>query len=100
LYKTHNLAGVIKIRRLEGLRHMIRVAQTRVDNNIFESKPEGRRVGGPRLRGLEDVENDLRKLKVKRRQKENNREEWASVVKEAKVLGGPYSQGVSNSQHL
>jgi hypothetical protein len=63
------------MRRLEGLRHMIRAAQRRVNKNIFESKPEGRRrVGGPRLRELEDAENDLRELKVKRRQKANNRE--------------------------
>jgi hypothetical protein len=37
---------------------------------------------------MEDVENDLRELKVKRwRQKTNNRDEWESVLKRAKILG-------------
>jgi hypothetical protein len=38
-----------------------------------------------------NVENDLRVMKIKRWQKKKaqNREEWASVIKEAKVLKGP-----------
>jgi hypothetical protein len=45
------------------------------------------------------VENDLRVMKIKRwRKKAQNREEWASVIKEAKVLKGPYSQGASKFQ--
>jgi hypothetical protein len=36
------------------------------------------------------------KVKVMRlRQKANNKEEQASVIKEARVLGGPCSQGVN-----
>jgi hypothetical protein len=68
-----------------------RTDQRRVVKKIFEIKPEGRRkVGRPRLRWLDDVENDLRVIKVKRwRKKAQNREERASVVKEAKVLRGP-----------
>jgi hypothetical protein len=65
--------------------------QRRVAKKICGSKSEGRRkVGRPRLRWLDDVENYLRVMKVKRwRIKSQNREEWASVVKEAKVLKGP-----------
>jgi hypothetical protein len=37
-----------------------------------------------------DVENDLRVMKIKRwRKKAQNREEWASVIREAKVLTRP-----------
>jgi hypothetical protein len=44
-------------------------------------------VGRARLRWLEDEENDLQELKVKKwRQESNNTEEWTSALKEAKVL--------------
>ena len=58
---------------------------------IFESKPEGsRRRGRPRLRWLEDAEKDLREMKVKTwRQKIVDREEWASVIKEAQAHRWP-----------
>jgi hypothetical protein len=62
-----------------------------VVKKIFESKPEGRRrMGRPRLRWLEDAEKSLWEMKVKRwREKAMEREEWASVIKEAKALRGP-----------
>jgi len=45
----------------------------------------------PRLRWIDDVEDDLRKLGVKRwRTKASDREEWASIIREAKAkLKGP-----------
>jgi hypothetical protein len=43
-----------------------------------------------RFSWLDDAENDLRKLKMKRwRQKANNIEKLPSLLKEAKVLRGP-----------
>jgi hypothetical protein len=61
--------------------------QTRMAKKSFESKAEGRRkVGRPRLRRLEDEEYGLLRLKLKNwREKANNKEQWASVVKEAKT---------------
>jgi hypothetical protein len=39
---------------------------------------------------VENLENDLRELKANRlKRMANDTEEWASVVNEAKVLGGP-----------
>jgi plasmid maintenance system killer protein len=50
---------------------------------------KGEKVCRLRLRWLDDVENDLRVMKIKRwRKKAQNREDWASVIKEAKVLKG------------
>jgi hypothetical protein len=65
--------------------------QERTVKKIFENKSEGsRRRGRPRLRGLEDVEKDLSKMKVKRwRQKTEGRKEWAFVITEAKAVRGP-----------
>jgi hypothetical protein len=40
-------------------------------------------VERPRLRWLEDVENDVSELKVTRwKEKANNKEEWTSALKE------------------
>ena len=83
---------IIKIQRLEWLGHVIRVNETRSVKKIFEGKLEGRRgKGRPRLRWINDVEDDLRKLGVKRwRTKALDREELASILREAKAkLKGP-----------
>jgi hypothetical protein len=66
--------------------------ETRSVKKIFQGKLGGQRgKGQPRLRWINDVEDDLRKLGVKRwRTKALEREEWASIVKEAKAkLKGP-----------
>ena len=91
-YKSQDIVFVIKIRRLEWLGHVSRMNETRSVKKIFEGKLEGRRGRGrPRLRWINDVEDDLRKLGVKRcRTKALYREEWASIVGEAKAkLKGP-----------
>ena len=91
-YKSQDIVTVIKIRRLEWIGHIIRMNETRSVKKIFEGKLEGRRGRGrPRLRWINDVEDDLRKLGVKRwRAKALNREQWASILREAKAkLKGP-----------
>ena len=64
-YISQDILTVIKIRRLEWLGHVIRMNGTRSVKNDFEGKLEGRRGRGrPRLRWINDVEDDLRKLGV------------------------------------
>jgi hypothetical protein len=80
------------MQRLEWLGHVIIMDETRSVNKIFEGKLEERRGRGrPRLRWINDVEDDLRELGVKRwRTKALNRLEWASIIREAKAkLKGP-----------
>jgi len=66
-YKTPDIVSIIKIRRLEWLGHVVRMNETRCAKKIFEGKLEGRRGRGrPRLRWINDVEDGLRNLGVKR----------------------------------
>ena len=91
-YKSQDIVTVIKIRRLEWIGHVIRMNESRSVEKMFEGKLEGRRGRGrPRLRWIDNVEDDLRKLGVKRwRGKALGREEWTSIVREDKAkLKGP-----------
>ena len=66
-YKSQDIVTVIKIQKLEWLGRVIRMNETRSLKKNFEGKLEGRRGRGrPRLRWINDVEDDLRKLGVKR----------------------------------
>jgi len=66
-YKTPDIVSIIKIQRLEWLGHVVRMNEIRSIKKIFEGKLEGRRGRGrPRLRWINDVEDDLRKFGVKR----------------------------------
>ena len=66
-YKSQDIVTVMKIWRLEWLGLVIRMNETRSVKKIFEGKLEGRRGRGwPRRRWITDVEDDLRKLGVKR----------------------------------
>ena len=71
---------------MEWFGHVIRMNEIRSVKKVFEGKLEGRRgIGRPRLRWINDLEENLRQLGVKRwRMKALDREEWASIVREAK----------------
>jgi CRISPR/Cas system CSM-associated protein Csm2 small subunit len=61
-------------------------SQTRIKKKRLYSKI---RKGRPRMRWLDDVESDLKKMKVKGwKEKHRDREEWRLVVEEAKAHPG------------
>ena len=77
---------------MEWLGHVTGMNDSRSVKKFFEGKLEGRRGRGrSRLRWINDVEDDLRKLGVKRwRTKALDREDWESIIREAKAkLKGP-----------
>jgi hypothetical protein len=54
------------------------------------SKPDGKSVRRPKMRWLDDVEEDLRMMRISVwRGKARGRDEWKSVLREVKVLQGP-----------
>jgi hypothetical protein len=71
--------------------HVERMPEDRVIRKLYMSKPEGRRsVGRPKMRWLDDVEEDLRKMRIGGwRGRARGRDEWKSVLREVKVLQGP-----------
>jgi hypothetical protein len=87
-YKILGIVADIKKKALEWIGHVVRMDQERAIKKISESEPEGsRKRGRPRLRWLEDVSKDPLVRKIKKwRQKAGNREELASIIKEAKAL--------------
>jgi hypothetical protein len=54
---------------------------------VFISKPEGRRgIGRPKLRWLDDVEDDIKALVIRRwRIKAQDGNEWTAIKRKAKV---------------
>ncbi|PSN54960.1 hypothetical protein C0J52_02305 [Blattella germanica] len=69
------------------------MSQDREGKKILDGNMGGcRRRGRPRLRWIDDVEEDLKQLGVRRwRSKAMDRDLWASITKEAEVkrLKGP-----------
>jgi hypothetical protein len=57
---------------------------------LYMSKPEGRSVGRPKMRWFDDVEEDLRMMRISGwRGKARRSYEWKSVLREIKVLQAP-----------
>jgi hypothetical protein len=66
--------------------HVERMSEYRIIKKLYMSKPEGRRsVGRPKMRWLDDVEEDLRKMRIGGwRGKARRRDEWKYVLREVK----------------
>jgi hypothetical protein len=97
LYDELEILTEVKRMRLRWLGHMERMSDDRSTKKLNSNKPEGLRlVGRPRKRCLDEVEQDLEKIVVRGlRRRAQNRDEWRSIVTEAKVLHGQQRQGVS-----
>jgi len=75
---------------LSWLEHVERVSEEMVGKRLYQNTPEGSRsVGRPRLRWMDDVREDLRRMGVTNWTiTTHRRDDWKMVVKEAKVLQG------------
>jgi hypothetical protein len=90
LYEELDIVTDVKRMRLRWLGHMERMSDDRSTNKLYSNKPEGLRlVGRPRKRWLDEVEQDLKQMGVRGwRRRAQKRDEWRSILKEAKVLHG------------
>jgi hypothetical protein len=85
--KELDIVAEIKKARWRWLGHLERMSEDRIIKKLYMSKPEGRSVGRPKMRWLDDVE---RKMRISGwRGKARRRDEWKSVLREVKVLQGP-----------
>jgi hypothetical protein len=67
MYGQPDIISEIKSKRLEWLGHVARMEEKRMVKRVFEGNPGGRRkTGRPRKRWLDDTEEGLRLMKVKR----------------------------------
>jgi len=87
LIKKKNVVIFIKSQRLRWAAHVIRMVTIRTDKKLTERDPcSSRLVGRPRLRWLEQVEEDLKKTKVRNwREKCKDRRLWKEIVKQTKT---------------
>jgi hypothetical protein len=82
MYGQPDIFAEIKSKRLEWLGHVARMEENRLVKRVFEEHPGGRRkTGRPRKRWLDNIEEDLRLMNLKRwRKKATEREVWAKIV--------------------
>jgi hypothetical protein len=90
LIKKENIVRFIKSQRLRWAAHVIRMDTTRTVKKLTEWNPHlSRPVGKPRLRWLNQVEEDLKELKVRNwREKCKDRRLWNEIAKGAKTHQG------------
>jgi hypothetical protein len=88
-----NIINYIKVKRLAWAGHLMRMNDKTIQK-IFNAKPDGvRRVGRPKLRWEDGVDQDMRLLEVKNwKRVALKRDEWTKLLKMARVHHGLSSQ--------
>ena len=90
LIKKKNIVQFVKSQRLWWAAHVVRMDTTRTVKKVTEWEPcSSRAVGRPRLRWLDQVEEDLKKMKVRNWiEKCKDRRLWNEIVKQARTHQG------------
>jgi seryl-tRNA(Sec) selenium transferase len=88
--QAKNIVRFIKSQRLRWAAHVIRMDITRTVKRLTEWEPcSSRPVGRPRLRWLNQVEENLQKIKARNcREKCKDRSLWNKIVQQAKIHQG------------
>jgi hypothetical protein len=90
LIKKENIVRFIKSQRLRWAAHVIRMDKTRTVKKLTDWDPRlSRSVGKPRVIWLNQVEDDLKNMRVRNwREKCKDRRLWNEIVKHAKTHQG------------
>jgi len=88
--KQEDIIKFIKSQRLRWAAHVMRMKNTRTTKKITEWTPyKTRPVGRPRLRWMDQVEEDLQRMKIVGwRAKVVDRQEWNRIVEQTKTYSG------------
>jgi hypothetical protein len=88
--KGEDIIRFVKSQRIRSLGHVERMEDNGVPKRMLKGRLYSkRRKGRPRMRWLDDVESDLKKMEVKEwKEKMRDREQWRLVVEEAKAHPG------------
>lgn len=87
LLNKEDIVRFIKSQRLRWMGHVVRMTEDRMPKRMYKATMTGRRIQGrPRSRWRDEVESDLRKMKVRGwGTLVRDREEWRSIVQQAKA---------------
>lgn len=90
LYNSQAIVTDIKIKRLNWLGHIQRKSAEEMVKKVFNGRPGGvRKAGRPRVRWMDDMEEDLRVMGVRGwKEKVKDRDQWKKIVREAMTLKG------------
>jgi len=84
IIKGENIVRCIKCQRIGWLGHIERMKDTEIKKKMYGKLYATRRRGEPKMRWLDDVSTDLRKMRInKRRDRARDRRAWRRTVKEA-----------------
>jgi hypothetical protein len=88
--KQGDIVKFIKSQRLRWAGHVMRMEKTRTTRKITEWTPyKARPVGRPRLRWMDQVEEDLKRMRITGgKVRVEDREEWHKSVEQTKTHPG------------
>ena len=89
IIKGENIVRFIKFQRIRWFGHIERMQGTAIPKKMYGKLYATRRRGRPKMKWLDDVSTDLRKMGINEwRDRARDREAWRRIVKGAKAHPG------------